>query len=211
MPVLPLVASSSATPSRNLPVLIPSRTMREAARSFTDPPGLAHSALANISIAENCAEIFSSRSSGVLPMRWSKVSPNADAAFAAVFKPVGTKLVNGRFAEPGILCESVHSVVYARAGMAGNATAKSRIRLQSLEVYVTTSSRAQLRRRRSVAARSWLRHPGSTGDGEARVPEEVRCFGGDPAGWRWREGVRASRLPYSRRDFEAGGPWIPEV
>src|SRR5437764_645289 len=133
MPVLPLVASRSATPARNLPLAIASRTMREAARSFTEPPGFAHSAFANISIPGNCAEIFSKRSSGVLPMRSSKVSPNADAAFAAVFKPVGTKLVNGRFAEPGILCESVHSVVYARDALAGNAQKQSRIRLHSLK------------------------------------------------------------------------------
>src|SRR3954466_11149418 len=106
--------------------------MREAARSFTEPPGLAHSAFANISIPGNCEEIFSKRSSGVLPMRSSRVSPNADAAFAAVLKLVGTKLVNGRFAEPGILCESVHSVVYARAVTAGNATSRFRIRLHSL-------------------------------------------------------------------------------
>src|SRR5438270_239632 len=171
MPVLPLVASRRATPSRNLPLRSASFTMREAARSFTEPPGFAHSALARISIPENWDEIFPKRSSGVLPMRSSRVSPSADAAFAAVFKPVGTKLVNGRFAEPGILCESVHSVVYARAAMAGNAGQQSRIRLHSLEVYVTTSSRAQL-------------------------PEEVRRLGGDPAGRRWREGLRASWLPY---------------
>src|SRR3954468_3968164 len=172
--------------------------MREAARSFTEPPGFAPSAFANISMPGNRDEIFPRRSSGVLPMRSSRVSPSADAAFAAVLKLVGTKLVNGRFAEPGILCESVHSVVYARAAMAGNATSRLRIRVHGLEVYVTTSSRAQLRRRRAMAARSRLRHTGSTGDGEARVPEEVRRVGGDPAGGRWREGVRASWLPYSR-------------
>ena len=45
MPVLPLVASSRILPGLNFPLRRPSATMLAAARSFTEPPGLCHSAL----------------------------------------------------------------------------------------------------------------------------------------------------------------------
>ncbi len=47
IPVLPLVASSSDLPAVSKPRSRASATMDAAARSFTLPPGLFHSALAN--------------------------------------------------------------------------------------------------------------------------------------------------------------------
>jgi hypothetical protein len=45
MPVLPLVESSRIFPGPSFPARQASLTMLAAARSFTDPPGLYHSAL----------------------------------------------------------------------------------------------------------------------------------------------------------------------
>src|SRR6266481_6237703 len=49
--------------------------MLNAGRSFTDPPGLNHSALAQNSTFGNSLPTRSSRSNGVFPIRSSKVSP----------------------------------------------------------------------------------------------------------------------------------------
>jgi hypothetical protein len=46
MPVLPDVASITVRPGVSLPVASPSRIIRAAARSFTEPPGFCHSAFA---------------------------------------------------------------------------------------------------------------------------------------------------------------------
>src|SRR5690348_8629729 len=43
--------------------------MLRAARSFTDPPGLAHSAFASSAACGNSAPILRSRTSGVFPIR----------------------------------------------------------------------------------------------------------------------------------------------
>src|ERR1051326_3985192 len=75
--VLPLVESSRLRPARSAPLSIASRTMAAAARSFTDPPGLCHSALARIWIPANSALARSRRNNGVLPMRSSSDMPAA--------------------------------------------------------------------------------------------------------------------------------------
>src|SRR5256885_16448571 len=84
MPVLPLVESSRLFPGRNCPLLRASATMLEAARSFTEPPGLYHSALPNSATPGRSAVKASKRNSGVLPMRstrlWPRVSPSPDTA-----------------------------------------------------------------------------------------------------------------------------------
>ena len=69
MPVLPLVASSRILPALNFALRRPSETMLNAARSFTDPPGLYHSALPNSVTPGRFAVSRSKRRMGVLPMR----------------------------------------------------------------------------------------------------------------------------------------------
>jgi hypothetical protein len=76
MPVLPLVESRSVLPGENLPVRRPSAMMLEAARSFTDPPGLYHSAFPRSSTRGKSAAIRSTRTSGVLPIRSTSRRPN---------------------------------------------------------------------------------------------------------------------------------------
>src|ERR1700674_2986445 len=85
MPVLPLVESSRIFPGASLPVARASATMRAAARSLTDPPGLYHSALPKRWTLGSCALAgcasersrmsASSGSRGVLPMPASRASP----------------------------------------------------------------------------------------------------------------------------------------
>src|SRR5208282_5172954 len=75
MPVFPLVASRMILPGRNWPLRSPSRTIEYAARSFTEPPGLNHSALAQNSTFGKSAPIRSILSKGVLPMRSSRCWP----------------------------------------------------------------------------------------------------------------------------------------
>ena len=52
-----------------------SATMLAAARSFTDPPGLAHSALASTSTPSELRAMRWKRNSGVLPIRCSRLCP----------------------------------------------------------------------------------------------------------------------------------------
>src|ERR1700682_1931290 len=85
MPVFPLVESIRIFPGASLPERRASATMRAAARSLTDPPGLYHSALPKRCTLGSCAlaDCASGRSwmsassgnSGVLPMPASKASP----------------------------------------------------------------------------------------------------------------------------------------
>src|SRR5690242_12503660 len=79
MPVLPLVASRRLWVGERRPRLRASVTMAEAARSFTEPPGLVHSALPRIWIPEADGPRWSRRPSrrrrGVLPMRSRMVEP----------------------------------------------------------------------------------------------------------------------------------------
>src|SRR5450631_323466 len=80
MPVLPLVESSRIFPGASLPNRRASATMRAAARSLTDPPGLYHSALPKSSTLDGCPPEGSqtnawSDNRGVLPMRASRDSP----------------------------------------------------------------------------------------------------------------------------------------
>src|SRR5271167_4778276 len=63
-----------------------SATMLAAARSFTDPPGLTHSALASISTPSEFRVMRWKRNSGVLPILWSRLCPKArgtDMSFRA--------------------------------------------------------------------------------------------------------------------------------
>src|SRR5215472_7964352 len=105
MPVLPLVASRITLPRCNLPERSPSRIIEYAARSFTEPPGLNHSALAQISTLGNSAPSRDRRINGVLPMRSSQCWPTGAATptFSVdtsgllvvvnrVFLPLGTSL-----------------------------------------------------------------------------------------------------------------------
>jgi hypothetical protein len=63
-----------------------SATMPAAARSFTDPPGLTHSALASTSTPSEFRVMRWKRNSGVLPILWSRLCPKAletDMSFRA--------------------------------------------------------------------------------------------------------------------------------
>src|SRR4029077_20433665 len=85
MPVLPLVESIRIFPGVSFPERRASATMRAAARSLTDPPGLYHSALPKrwtlgSCALESCASgrswmSASTGSRGVLPMPASRASP----------------------------------------------------------------------------------------------------------------------------------------
>src|SRR5215468_1154975 len=88
MPVFPLVASRSTLPGPSAPDRSAVSMMLKAARSLTEPPGLAHSALPRISICGHCCVRLSNRRSGVLPTRARGVIPceadrimKADAIF----------------------------------------------------------------------------------------------------------------------------------
>src|ERR1700746_689158 len=101
MPVFPLVESSRILPGPNFPLARASATMFDAARSFTDPPGLSHSALPRSWILGRSRAMRSSRNSGVLPMRsrlrWPKpTGVLAGAAETVLFTAKSRALVNLR-------------------------------------------------------------------------------------------------------------------
>src|SRR5882762_8571921 len=75
MPVLPDVASMIVRPAMSLPDASPSRIIRAAARSFTDPPGFCHSAFAYSSTPGVSRSNRRSRTSGVRPMRSTTEEP----------------------------------------------------------------------------------------------------------------------------------------
>src|ERR1700726_543149 len=62
-------------PGTNMPLLRPASIIPKAGRSFTEPPGLNHSALPQISTFSNSRPMLASRSRGVLPMRARMDSP----------------------------------------------------------------------------------------------------------------------------------------
>src|SRR5215813_8468122 len=68
MPVFPEVASRIVLPAVNFPDASPSRIMRAAARSFTDPPGFCHSAFAYNSTPGVSRSNWCNRTSGVRPI-----------------------------------------------------------------------------------------------------------------------------------------------
>src|SRR3954453_1366817 len=76
MPVLPLVASRRVLPGVRRRRAMASRTMLAAARSFTLPPGLAHSALASRVMTSRPRTGCSRRISGVFPIRSGSEDPN---------------------------------------------------------------------------------------------------------------------------------------
>src|SRR6202043_4025138 len=59
----------------NAPFLRPASIIPKAGRSFTEPPGLNHSAFPQISTCSNSWPMLASRSRGVLPMRARIDSP----------------------------------------------------------------------------------------------------------------------------------------
>src|SRR5437870_4563340 len=71
MPVLPLVASIRILSLVNNPRRSPSRIIASAARSFTLPPGLYHSAFAYTRTGPTASAIRLNDSSGVLPINSS--------------------------------------------------------------------------------------------------------------------------------------------
>src|SRR5215475_3378636 len=77
MPVLPLVASTTVLPRESLPDARPARIMLRAGRSFTEPPGLNHSAFARNWMFGNSLPTRSRRRSGVFPIRSSTDCPTA--------------------------------------------------------------------------------------------------------------------------------------
>src|SRR6266404_855542 len=77
MPVFPLVASTMVLPTVSFPVARPARIMLNAGRSFTEPPGLNHSAFAKNLMLGNSLPTRSSLRSGVFPMRSSTDCPTA--------------------------------------------------------------------------------------------------------------------------------------
>jgi hypothetical protein len=69
MPVLPEVASTIVSPGRSRPLASPSAIIRAAARSFTEPPGFCHSALAYSSTPGVSRSKRGSLTRGVRPIR----------------------------------------------------------------------------------------------------------------------------------------------
>ena len=101
IPVFPLVASSKVLPGPSLPSAIAARIMAIAARSFTLPPGLCHSALASNVIPGSSRTTRSRRSSGVLPIRLSSREPSSISPHSVrigshqhVFSPDKSKTTN---------------------------------------------------------------------------------------------------------------------
>src|ERR1700680_1333765 len=69
-------------PGTNAPLLRPASIIPKAGRSFTEPPGLNHSAFPQISTFSNSRPMLASRRRGVLPMRARIDSPaRADENF----------------------------------------------------------------------------------------------------------------------------------
>jgi len=73
IPVFPEVGSSSVDPGRRRPSFSASDTMKNAARSFTDPVGLRSSSFAH-SRAVGAGDSLGSPTSGVLPSESSSES-----------------------------------------------------------------------------------------------------------------------------------------
>ena len=66
--------------ARSAPLFSPARIIEYAARSFTDPPGLNHSALAANVTCGNSPVTRAILISGVFPMRSSKLAPTGSVA-----------------------------------------------------------------------------------------------------------------------------------
>src|SRR5271163_1438253 len=132
MPVLPLVASSRPLPSPSSPRARASATIADAARSFTDPPGFAHSALPRIWTPSRPAPSPSSRSSGVWPTRSRIVVPSPT--------DLVSKLIE-IFAFSPLLPQSSRSVDRSVGRLPSNAGVKG---TPYLVLFVASSCRTQL-------------------------------------------------------------------
>src|SRR5438067_12766948 len=102
MPVLPLVASMMVLPGLSVPLASPAWIMLSAGRSFTEPPGLNHSALAQNSMLEKLLPTRSRRRSGVFPILARRGTPacasgTADSRPEAALGPA--RDMAGRFAK----------------------------------------------------------------------------------------------------------------
>src|SRR5882672_3708698 len=84
MPVLPEVASMMTLFGVSLPDASPSRIIRAAARSFTDPPGFCHSAFAYNSTPGFSRSNWCRRTRGVLPIMSRTDEPGARLSTDAV-------------------------------------------------------------------------------------------------------------------------------
>src|ERR1700760_2332584 len=104
MPVLPLVASSRLRPASS-PFSSAAATIADAARSFTDPPGLTHSAFPNSEIPGRSAVSRSRRNRGVLPTRSRMPVPSVlDAELSSVCSSVCIILTQiQRFKAPTVI------------------------------------------------------------------------------------------------------------
>src|SRR3954447_20301997 len=89
MPVFPEVASRIVLSDVNLPDASPSRIIRSAARSFTEPPGFCHSAFAHSSTPGVSRSNRRRRTSGVRPTRSNTEAPTRSVAFDAAGEDIG--------------------------------------------------------------------------------------------------------------------------
>src|SRR5215831_9940134 len=122
IPVLPLVASSRIFPGRSKPRRWASATMLAAARSFTDPPGLYHSALPKSVTPGKSRVTASRRKRGVFPIRsirlWPSVSPSLEPFWSdsECCSPAANAVV---LLEPYVICDLI-AVTYVMCQVAGN-------------------------------------------------------------------------------------------
>src|SRR5262245_50324757 len=107
MPVLPAVPSTMTPPGCSSPRASASRTMNNAARSFTDPPGLRNSHFPRISQPVS-ADALRRRTNGVLPMR-SMNPPRTCMIVAAVVAHGGRRRNGGEVATAARPPRLVHS------------------------------------------------------------------------------------------------------
>src|SRR5215475_1168526 len=96
MPVFPLVASSKVLPGVSRPRAMASRTIFAAARSFTLPPGLVHSALASNVMPSNPRTGCSNRISGVFPIRSGSEDPKRVCVLADDMREIAGRRVTVR-------------------------------------------------------------------------------------------------------------------
>src|SRR5688572_10954261 len=137
MPVLPLVASTRIFPDLSSPRRSPSRTIDIAARSFTLPPGLYHSALASTCTGATGPATRLKESSGVLPIKSSTDRPATEDSLTVTlteftvtleetrrgFKRCPSRVQAASVALPGVLelaCFAVSGADIARVRGAGD-------------------------------------------------------------------------------------------
>src|SRR4030067_3377520 len=107
MPAFPEDESSTILSGVSRPPRPASSIMRSAGRSFTDPPGLNHSAFARISTRGGIPRRRFTRSSGVLPIRSRRpldtLVVKQDGGFRVDAHPAGGQARVDQVVEDGIL------------------------------------------------------------------------------------------------------------